>query len=361
MMRKNKVLVLVLAALIFYILATTTVYASEATTYLAFIDAATNYTSLIRAKKSADVIKAAKEKMIAAGEKYIKKYEDKVPVNTVIILKNLVPIFYNMKNYNKVIFYGEKLVKKSGLKDIEKAAVFLFLADSYISTGKDYKRGIDFADGVKLLATNNIATTTGLAKKRWQNLLGQALRFKGNVYYIKKDYDNAVTNFIESYKNYPSSRTLKLIREIGRRYFKTKQYKKALNVFEFAYQNLNKISSKRSYECLKLLGRTYSKLGMTDKALQTFIQLYSKRKNAEIAYRIGALYNKKFKNSGGKDKQFLEKAKVYWAEAVVLKSPSLYAKTAEKVLKNYMINMEKATLQEYEDILKLAKKRLGLI
>jgi hypothetical protein len=361
MKKKNSVLITILVALTFYLIMPNTLYASEATSYLAFIDATTNYTALIRAKKPGEEIKAAQNKMIAAGEKYIRKYEDKVPVNTSIILQNLVLVFYNLKKHDKVIYYGEKLAKKPGLKDIQKASLFLFLADSYISTGKDYKRGSDFADGIKLIATNNISTTTGLQKKRWQNLLGQALRFKGNVFYIKKDYDNAVSNFIESYKNYPSKRTLKTIREIGRKYFKQKQYKKALSVFEFSYQALSKISSKRAQECLKLLARTYSKLGMTDKAIQTFSKLYSKRKNAELAYRIGALYNKKFKISGGKDKSFLEKAKLYWAESVVLKSPQLYAKQAEKILKNYMIKMEKATLQEYEDILKVAKKRLGLI
>ncbi len=361
MKKKNSVLIVMLLALAFYLIMPNMIYASEATSYLAFIDATTNYSAMVRAKKPGEEIKAAQAKMIAAGEKYIKKYEDKVPVNTSIILQNLVLVFYNLKKYDKVIYYGEKLAKKPGLKDIQKASLFLFLADSYISTGKDYKRGVDFAEGIELIVNNNINTSTGLQKKRWQNLLGQALRLKGNVFYIKKDYDNAVANFIKSYNNYPSMRTLKVIREIGRKYFKQKQYKKALGVFEFAYKELSKKSPKRAQECLKLLGRTYSKLGMIDKAIQTFSKLYSKRKNAELAYRIGALYNKKFKQSGGKDKSFLEKAKLYWAESVVLKSPALYSKQAEKILKNYMISMEKATLQEYEDILKVAKKRLGLI
>ena len=357
-MRKSSILA---GVIILFLLVSGILIASEPTQYLAFFEASTNYTKAIREKKSPQEILTLKKKMLAEAEKYIKKYEDKVPKNTVAVLGSLVLSYYQDKNVNKVIYYGEKLAKKSGLNDMQKASLFLYMADSYIASKKDLKRGAEYADGVILLAKNNIETSTGALKRKWQILLSQALYMKANVAYIQKDYANALKNYEEAYNYFPSSRTLKKIRDIGKLYYVKKDYKNAIKTFEFAYEKMKAKHSKRVDECLKLMAKTYVKLGQRGKALSTYLKLYSMRKNAEIAYKIGVEYNKKFKASGGKDKSFLEKAKQYWAEAVVLKSPKIYAAQAEKVLKNYMINMEKASLQDYEDLLKVAKKRLGLL
>ncbi len=352
---------IVAGVIILFLLISGILVASEPTQYLAFFEASANYSKAIREKKSPQEILTLKKKMLAEAEKYIKKYEDKVPKNTVAVLGSLVLSYYQDKNIDKVIYYGEKLSKKSGLNDMQKASLFLYMADSYISSKKDVNRGVEYADGAILLANNNIATSTGALKRKWQILLSQALYMKANVAYIQKDYEKALKFYEQAYNNYPSVRTLKKIRDIGKLYFVRKNYRKALNAFEFAYAKMKAKGSKKVYDCLKLMAKAYIKLGQGEKALATYKKLYNMRKNAEIAYKIGVEYNKKFKASGGKDKSFLEKAKQYWAEAVVLNSPKIYAAQAEKVLKNYMINMEKASLQDYEDLLRVAKKRLGLL
>jgi len=352
MRKKIAIIILLTISLIIF----STLYASEPTSYLKFYEASQEYTKLLKEKASQQEINAAKQKMLEVGEDYINDHEDKVATNTKAVLGTLVSVYHNSGNTNKIIFFGEKLAQKSGLKSLEKGMLYLYLSDAYMSSNKPQKAK-DYSDTLVSMAKNNLANSSGSIKTNWKNIYANALFFRANAEYINKNYDKAFDDYKTSYENYPSERKLKKLRDIAKIYYKNKEFPKALEAFKYTYNCLDNKGSERAKITLSIIASIYSKRGDKDNAFVYRKKLYAIEKNSKLAYQLGVYYNQKYSSS--KEQEDLDKALEYWADSTVLNSPQKYSTQAEEVLKQYW-QKKNGNSQDLQEFLDVAKRRVGI-
>ncbi len=329
--------------------------ASESTMYVDFF---VKYGEYLKAAKSQDpnainILKQA----LAIGEKYIKKYEDKKDINTIETLKKLVDGFYKLKNYDKVIFYGEKLITKAKINDMDKMGVYIVLSEVYALTKRDIKRAESFADNAITLGKAKYESSKSPAEKnKWKILLSKAYLLYGNALLINKEYEKALDAYMESFKLVPTTHGLKRLRSMGL-FFLTKgnNYEAGLKALEFVIQVFKKqnIRGKSYKTCLKRLCVVTFKHKDYSKSLKYYKELYALEKNSKYALNIGIIYNK----LGDK-----ENAKRYFAEAVVLNGTK-YGESAKKILET-LCSVDQGGKkildeEEYNKYIEEAKRRLG--
>ncbi len=322
-----------------------------------YVDFYVKYGEYMKAAKSKDPnAKSILKDALLIGEKYIKKYEDKDITNTIGALKILVDGYYKLKNYNKVILYGEKLITKPKLSQIDKMGAYLVLSEVYALTKKNLNRAAEFAKNAVELGKANLASAKNAGEKRkWKILLSKAYILHGNALLLNKEYEKALDAYMESFKLVPTTHGLNRLRSMGIFFLSKNNYSAGMKALEFVIDVFKKqgIKGKSYRNCLKRLALVTFKHGEYNKSLKYYLELYSLKKSSKYAYNIGILYNK----LGNK-----EMAKRYFAETVVLNS-SKYGEKAKQILET-MCSVDQGgkkilNEEEYNKYIEEAKKRLG--
>ena len=273
---------------------------------------------------------------------------------------NLTKTSYFLRDFDKTIEYGEKVITIEDLEDNYKIEMYIYLANSYNVTKRDIDKAYQYTGLVVDLAKlikKGFDKDEKLKKQINANYLAPALSIQSLILYSKgkdnvESLNNALEKSLEAFEFDSSKRTEKRIFS-----FAIALYKKdplmidnSLAAVEKLFSSSEEPNARYAY----MIGQWYLKKKDRDNAVKFISTAYDSNKKANIATKLGQLLHKSAP----------EKAIEYFAEAFLL-DDSDKDSNAYKYLRQLWYNkIAKGKPQAeqdsgFNDILKLAKARLN--
>lgn len=273
---------------------------------------------------------------------------------------NLTKTSYFLRDFDKTIEYGEKVITIEDLEDNYKIEMYIYLANSYNVTKRDIDKAYQYAGLVVDLAKlikKGFDKDEKLKKQINANYLAPALSIQSLILYSKgkdnvESLNNALEKSLEAFEFDSSKRTEKRIFS-----FAIALYKKdplmidnSLAAVEKLFSSSEEPNARYAY----MIGQWYLKKKDRDNAVKFISTAYDSNKKANIATKLGQLLHKSAP----------EKAIKYFAEAFLL-DDSDKDSNAYKYLRQLWYNkLAKGKPQAeqdsgFDEILKLAKARLN--
>ena len=274
---------------------------------------------------------------------------------------NLTKTAYLIRNFDKTIEYGEKVISIEDLEDNYKIEMYIYLANSYNVTKRDMDKAFQYA-GLVIDLAKKIKKSFGddnkLKKQINSIYLSPALSIQSLILYSKgKDDENsgalkdALAKSIEAFELDTSKRTEKRIFS-----FAIALYRKDPLMIDDSLAAVEKLftaSEESNHRYAYMVGQWYLKKKDKENAIKFITTAYDLNKKANIATKLGQLLHKTAP----------QKAVEYFAEAFLL-DESDKESNAYKYLRQLWYNkLAKGKPQAeqdsgFDEILKLAKARL---
>ncbi len=273
---------------------------------------------------------------------------------------NLTKTSYMIRDFDKTIEYGEKVISIEDLQDNYKIEMYIYLANSYNVTKRDIDKAYQYA-GLVIELANKIKKSFGEDEKLKDQVnsiyLAPALSIQSLILYSKGKDDseslkNALNKSIEAFKFDKSKRTEKRIFS-----FAVALYKKdplmideSLAAVEKLFSDSEETNGRYAY----MIGQWYLKKKDRENAVKFMTTSYNLNKKSNIATKLGQLLHKSSP----------EKAVEYFAEAFLLDDSDTES-NAYKYLRQLWYNkLAKGKPQAeqdkgFDDIIKNAKTRLS--
>jgi tetratricopeptide (TPR) repeat protein len=199
---------------------------------------------------------------------------------------NLAVLTYPGKSLNDTIGYGEKALQMGGLDDLTKYQVLITMAGAYIQAGQNLDKGkglaqqaIDVCKSAKGKEGANVA--------QLNQLMGAGYYVQGEALEKTKDYRGAAEAYANSYAILKNPQILASLRKLGKSLYEAKAYAEAEKVFKVV------AATTKDPEISLLYAGALFKGGKTDEALAVYKDVYSQKKNGDVAYNIGIILAKK--------------------------------------------------------------------
>ncbi len=272
---------------------------------------------------------------------------------------NLTKTAYLLRDFDKTIEYGEKVISIYDLADNYKIEMYIYLANSYNVTKRDVDKAYQYAGLVVELA-KKIKKSFGEDEKLKKQInavyLAPALSIQSLILYSKGKDDseslkNALEKSLESFDFDPSKKTEKRIFS-----FAIALYKKNPSMIDDSLKAVEKIfksSEEPNGRYAFMIGQWYLKKKDRENAVKFISTAYNANKKSSIATKLGQLLHKTAP----------EKAVEYFAEAFLLNDSDTDS-NAYKYLRQLWYNkMAKGKPQAeqdkgFDEIINNAKARL---
>jgi len=273
---------------------------------------------------------------------------------------NLTKTAYMVRDFDKTIEYGEKVITIEDLEDNYKIEMYIYLANSYNVTKRDIDKAYQYAGLVVELA-KKIKLSFGDDEKLKERVdrayLSPALSIQSLILYKKGKDDteslkNALAKSIEAFEYDSSKRTESRIFSFAIALYKkdTAMIDDSLEAVEKLYAASEEPNAKYAY----MIGQWYLKKKDRDNAVKYLAEAYTSKRKANIATKLGQLLHKTQP----------KKAVEYFAEAFLLHDSDTKS-NAYKYLRQLWYNkLAKGKPQAEQDkgfneIIQQAKSRLN--
>lgn len=290
------------------------------------------------------------------GDKYLK-----------FIYLQLAETFFQVKNYNEAIQYGEKTLASGEIAPTNRLTLFYALANSYYTSQKDLEKAYQYADSMIELAqwVINKAKNSDLQDLEKEKLeqfidtykkyyIASGYRLQAKVLFSRVEDDvnvikAAAQKAVEAYKADKSENSSRLAFSIAGQLFKKNNLDDAIGIAENIFDETNP-----NEQFAGFLGTLYYKKGDKDKAVQYFELAYKASRKIKTAMTIGQLVYKKD----------IDKGIQYFADAFILSNSDEDSK-AYKYLQELYYNKKAKDLapakqdKGFKEIIQAAKVRLG--
>ncbi|MGD2089526.1 MAG: hypothetical protein PVH61_25350 [Candidatus Aminicenantes bacterium] len=290
------------------------------------------------------------------GDKYLK-----------FIYLQLAETFFQVKNYNEAIQYGEKTLASGEIAPTNRLTLFYALANSYYTSQKDLEKAYQYADSMIELAqwVINKAKNSDLQDLEKEKLeqfidtykkyyIASGYRLQAKVLFSRIEDDvnvikAAAQKAVEAYKADKSENSSRLAFSIAGQLFKKNNLDDAIGIAENIFDETNP-----NEQFAGFLGTLYYKKGDKDKAVQYFELAYKASRKIKTAMTIGQLVYKKD----------IDKGIQYFADAFILSNSDEDSK-AYKYLQELYYNKKAKDLapakqdKGFKEIIQAAKVRLG--
>ncbi len=273
---------------------------------------------------------------------------------------NLTKTAYMIRDFDKTIEYGEKVISVEDLEDNYKIEMYIYLANSYNVTKRDVDKAYQYAGLVVDLATK-IKKSFGEDEKLKAQInsiyLSPALSIQSLILYSKGKDDseslkNALDKSLEAFEFDTSKRTEKRIFSFAIALYKKDAAK--IDDSIAAVEKLFSSSEEPNARYAFMLGQWYQKKKDRENAVKYLSTAYNAKKKSNIATKLGQLLHKTAP----------EKAVGYFAEAFLLDDSDTES-NAYKYLRHLWYNkLAKGKPQAeqdkgFDEIIKNAKTRLN--
>jgi tetratricopeptide (TPR) repeat protein len=290
------------------------------------------------------------------GDKYLK-----------FIYLQLAETFFQVKNYDEAIQYGEKALASGEIAPTNRLTLFYALANSYHTSQKDLEKAYKYADSMIELAQWVIdkAKNSDLEELEKEKLeqfvetykkyyIASGYRLQAKVLFSRAEDDvnaikDAAQKAVEAYKADKSENSSRLVFSLAGQLFKKNNLDDAVVIVENIFDEINPDEQFAGF-----LGTLYYRKGNKDKAVQYFELAYRARRKIKTAMTIGKLVYKKD----------IDKGIQYFADAFIL-SNSDEASKAFQYLRELYYNKKAKDLapakqdKGFKEIIQAAKVRLG--
>lgn len=234
------------------------------------------YIKAMTATNAAEQAKLLKE--------YIAKYAGKGTQYENFAYANLTLLQYQGKTANETVEYGEKALALGGLDDLTRCKILLIVSGTYIELGQNLEKAKSYASQAVGIAEANKSRESEIAgAEQWTKLVGTGYFAQGQAMERAKNYNEAVTPYINSYKILKSPQIIHSLMKVGKFLYKAKSYRDAERAFEVVASVLKDLDSYDFY------ARALHRNGKKDEALQYYRQAHMKQKDGDIAFNIGTL------------------------------------------------------------------------
>ncbi|MEN8223335.1 MAG: hypothetical protein ABFR36_08770 [Acidobacteriota bacterium] len=273
---------------------------------------------------------------------------------------NLTKTSYMVRDFDKTIEYGEKVISIEELEDNYKIEMYIYLANSYNVTKRDVDKAYQYAGLVVDLATK-IKKSFGEDSKLKNQInsiyLAPALSIQSLILYSKGKDDpeslkNALEKSLESFEFDASKRTEKRIFSFAIALYKKDPTKidDSLSAVEKLFSTSEEPNARYAF----MIGQWYQKKKDRENAVKYMSTAYNANRKSNIATKLGQLLHKTAP----------EKAVEYFAEAFLLDDSDTES-NAYKYLRHLWYNqIAKGKPQAeqdkgFDDIINNAKSRLN--
>lgn len=273
---------------------------------------------------------------------------------------NLTKTAYFLRDFDKTIEYGEKVITIEDLEDNYKIEMYIYLANSYNVTKRDIDKAYQYAGLVVELAKSikkGFEKDEKLKRQIDLNYLSPALSIQSLILYSKgkdnaESLKNALEKSLEAFEFDTSKRTEKRIFSFAIALYKKDPLRidDSLAAVEKIFSSSEEPNARYAYT----IGQWYLKKKDRENAIKFISTAYNSNKKPNIATKLGQLLHKAEP----------QKAIEYFAEAFLL-DDSDKESNAYKYLRQLWYNkIAKGKPQAEQDtgfdnILKLAKARLN--
>ncbi len=275
---------------------------------------------------------------------------------------NLTKTSYVIRDFDKTIEYGEKVISVEDLEDNYKIEMYIYLANSYNVTKRDMDKAFQYA-GLVIDLAKKIKKSFGENSKLRNQInsiyLSPALSIQSLILYSKGKDDensealkNALAKSIEAFDIDTSKRTEKRIFS-----FAIALYRKDPLMIDDSLAAVEKLftaSDDSNHKYAYMVGQWYLKKKDRENAIKFISTSYNLNKKANVATKLGQLLHK----------TDTQKAVEYYAEAFLLGDSDVES-NAYKYLRQLWYNKlakgKPQTEQDsgFDEIIKLAKARLN--
>lgn len=290
------------------------------------------------------------------GDKYLK-----------FIYLQLAETFFQVKNYDEAIKYGEKTLASGEIAPTNRLTLFYALANSYHTSKKDLEKAYQYADSMIELAqwVINKAKNSDMEDLEKEKLdqfietykkyyIASGYRLQAMVLFSRAEDDvnaikEAAQKAVEAYKADKSENSTRLAFSLAGQLFKKNNLDDAIVVTENIFDETNPNEQFSGF-----LGTLYYKKGDKDKAVQYFELAYKTSRKIKTAMTIGQLVYKKD----------IDKGIQYFADAFILSHSDEDSK-AFQYLRELYYNKKAKDLDPakqnkgFKEIIQAAKVRLG--
>jgi len=308
-------------------------------------------------------LKAISEKNVKVRFQFLKEFSEKFGKDKRYFKNlniNLTKTAFFLKDFDKTIQYGEKVITVNELEDNYKIEMYIYLANSYYVTKIDLDKAYQYAGLVIDLAKNikkGFGENSNLKKQINANYLAPALSIQSIVLGSKGKDDpetlkNALSKALEVLEFDTSKRTKNRIF-----LFAIALYKKDPTMVNESLGAVKKIlnaSEETNPRYASLIGQWYLKNKDRENAVKFISLAYSVDKKAKFAMRLGQLLHK------SSPKRAID----YFAEAYLLDNSEKESNAYKYLRQLWYNNLAKGKpLSEqdkgFDEILTLAKSRLN--
>lgn len=290
------------------------------------------------------------------GDKYLK-----------FIYLQLAETFFQVKNYEEAIQYGEKALVSGEIAPTNRLTLFYALANSYHTSQKDLEKAYKYAGLMIELAqwVINKAKNSDLEDLEKEKLdqfietykqyyIACGYRLQAKVLFSRAEdgvnvIKEAAQKAVEAYKADKSENSTRLAFSLAGQLFKKNNLDDAVVIAESIFDEANP-----NEQFAGFLGMLYYRKGDKDKAVRYFELAYRARRKIKTAMTIGKLIYKKD----------IDKGIQYFADAFILSDSDQDSK-AFQYLRELYYNKKAKDLapakqdKEFKEILHAAKVRLG--
>lgn len=225
------------------------------------------------------------------------------------------------------IAFSQVSQSKENVRSSKRAPSPISMHKAYLDSAEIYKR-TDIKKSIDFI-THSI---TELGKRADKKALAESLSVLGDVYQYHKQYDLAITNYIDANEANRSSRTTI---KLGKAYILNKQFDTAESVLTPLAEIDNLIPFQR-VELFENLGDAYSGLGKIDRAVAFYEEGLKTAQMNQISPKVADL-NSKIGDTYAKDDR-LQEADVYYDSSLELANtlaPQRAVQEKEKVADYY--------------------------
>lgn len=260
---------------------------------------------------------------------YLNKYQGQGTKYENFVYANLCLLPYAGKTPQETITYGEKALEAGGLDPLTKASVLITISGTYNSLGQNLDKSKRYAlQAVEIGKTNKNDESATTTPAQWNRLIGLGHFTYGQALAKQKNYQNAVSAYMNSYNILKDISIIKEIKKLAKSLYDSRNYTEAEKAFKVC------VDVFKDYASYTYYAKSLYRNKKIDAALKNFKIAYQKQKSGEIAYNIGIIYASQAQNNP----DMTDEAVNYLLEASFLSET--YSKKAMKMAESLFFTQD---------------------